>query len=249
MNPLIQKSMDAMFEAGKIASEWLGLFIPFMMKMAELGFPSLSGATAVTPFDNLSMILRGSRGAMIDMYRQPEKVHAAMHKIQMLNMPGVIALAHQTRNPRVNVFTYRGSDGFLSLEQFEEFYWPGTKELILALIDEGLTPVVHFEGVWDKRLKYLTDLPAGKILGVFERTDLMKLKDALTGKMCFTGGMPISLIQTGTPEEIRAHTKDSINKLAADGGYIMAASTSFTDQVPEENMRSWIEATKEYGVY
>jgi uroporphyrinogen-III decarboxylase len=67
--------------------------------------------------------------------------------------------------------------------------------------------------------------------------------------MCFTGGMPISLIQTGTPDEIREYTKRSIETLGSDGGYIMACSTSFTDQVSAENLHAWITATKEYGVY
>ena len=249
VNLTIRKTMEALTEAGEVANYWMESAIKFIMKMAGLGFPVFAGASTIPPFDNLSMILRGSRGAITDMYRQPEKLHAAMERIQYLSLPGVIELARQVHNPRVSVFTYRGSDGFLSLEQFEEFYWPGTKEMILALIEEGLTPVVHFEGVWDQRLDYLSELPAGKILGVFERTDLLKAKEVLKDKMCFTGGMPISLIQTGTPNEIREYTKRSVETLGKGGGYIMAASTSFTDQVSAENMRAWINATKEYGVY
>jgi ABC-type uncharacterized transport system permease subunit/uroporphyrinogen-III decarboxylase len=249
INPAMEKNYRALLEAAEIANEWFEEAFKFLYEMENLGFPCLNGSTGVPPFDILSMMLRGSRGAMIDMYRQPEKIHAAMDVIQKLNIENVIDLAHESNNPRVSVFTYRGSDGFLSPEQFEEFYWPGAKEMIMELIYEGLTPVVHFEGVWDQRLDYLAELPAGKILGVFERTDLMKIKEVLTGKMCFTGGMPISLIQTGTPEEIREHTKKSIETLGQDGGYIMACSTSFTDQVPRENLKAWIEATKEYGVY
>jgi uroporphyrinogen-III decarboxylase len=249
VNPTIRKTLDSLFEAGEVANEWFGNAVSFIVKMAGVGFPIIHGASGIPPFDNLSMILRGSRGAMIDMYRRPDKLHAALEVIQKLNLPGILAVARETHNPRVSIFTYRGSDGFLSLEQFEEFYWPTAKELILTLIDEGLTPVIHFEGIWDQRLKYLAELPTGKILGVFERTDLLKAKEVLKGKMCFTGGMPISLIQTGTLEQIREHTRKSIETLGVDGGYIMAASTSFTDQVSAENMHAWIDATKEFGVY
>ena len=33
-----------------------------------------------------------------------------------------------------------GADGFMPNEQFERFYWPMLKALILALIGAGLTP-------------------------------------------------------------------------------------------------------------
>ena len=57
---------------------------------------------------------------------------------------------------------HRGADGFMSLNQFETFYWPGLKKIILALIDAGLTPFVFFEGDFTSRLEYLTELPKGK---------------------------------------------------------------------------------------
>ena len=59
---------------------------------------------------------------------------------------------------------HRGSDGFMSLKQFEKFYWPQLKEMIERLVDAGITPSVYYEGVWDQRLEYLAELPKGKTL-------------------------------------------------------------------------------------
>lgn len=136
----------------------------------------------------------------------------------------------------------------MSLEQFEEFYWPGTRELIVTLVDEGLTPLVWFEGVWDQRLKYLAKLPTGKILGRFERTDLIKAQEILKNRMCIAGGMPISTLQTGTLDEIREQTQKSIKSFGEDGAYIMACSTVI-DRVSQEQMRTWVDATREFGGY
>jgi hypothetical protein len=247
-NPAVGSGFEALLQAGKISSKWYGAYLHFTERMMGLGFPALSATLVESPFDMLATSLRGMRGTMIDMYRQPEKLHAAMEVVQQLQLPDAIATAKESGNPRVTLLLFRGSDGFMSLEQFEEFYWPGTKELIIALINEGLTPCVWFEGIWDQRLVYIAELPAGKVLGFFERTDLSEAKEALRDKMCIAGGMPISLLQTGTAEEIREHTQRSIETLGVDGGYVMACSTAM-DRVSKEQMRAWVDATREFGVY
>jgi hypothetical protein len=245
---LVEGAIEALFKAAKVSSKWFQAYALFTEKLAGLGFPSISSTAAESPFDMLARSMRGMRGIMIDMYRRPEKIHAAMEKIQMLQLPDVITMAKASGNPRVTLLLFRGSDGFMSLEQFEEFYWPGTKELILALLDEELTPCVWFEGIWDQRLEYLADLPAGKILGFFERTDLSKAKEVLQDSMCIAGGMPISLLQTGTPQKIREHTQRTIETLGMGGGYIMACSTVM-DCVSAEQLQAWVDATREFGVY
>jgi uroporphyrinogen-III decarboxylase len=64
--------------------------------------------------------------------------------------------------------------------------------------------------------------------------------------MCIVGGMPISLLQTGTPEKVRAETKKVIETIGQDGGFIMSSSTVL-DEADPELVRVWVEATKEYG--
>jgi hypothetical protein len=247
-NPAVETGFEAMLQAAKISTKWYETYLHFTEKMMGLGFPALSATLVESPFDMLATSLRGMRGTMIDMYRQPKKLHAAMEVIQQLQLPDAIAAAKASGNPRVTLLLFRGSDGFMSLEQFDEFYWPGTKELIVALVDEGLTPFVWFEGIWDQRLEHIAELPAGKILGFFERTDLTKAKEILREKICIAGGMPISLLQTGNAEEIRDQARRSVETLGKDGGYIMASSTAM-DRVSEEQLQAWVDATREFGVY
>jgi hypothetical protein len=52
-----------------------------------------------------------------------------------------------------------GADRFMSLDQFKKFYWPTLKELLLGLINEGLTPVVLVEGHYDCRPETISDVP------------------------------------------------------------------------------------------
>jgi hypothetical protein len=151
-------------------------------------------------------------------------------------------------NPRVFIPLHRGADGFMSAEQFERFYWPTLKGLFLGLIDAGLTPAPFFEGAYDQRLQYLKELPPGKILGWFERSDLMQLKRELGDVMCIASGMPVSLLQAGTPEQVRAETKKVIETIGRDGGFIMSNNTVL-DEADPALVKVWAEATKEFGVY
>ncbi len=43
-------------------------------------------------------------------------------------------------NPRIFMPIHKGIDGFMSEEQFKKFFWPTLQSLIVALINEGLTP-------------------------------------------------------------------------------------------------------------
>ena len=99
----------------------------------------------------------------------------------------------------------------MSLKQFETFYWPSLKKMIVTMIDEGLTPCPFFEGDYTSRLEYLAELPKGKILGLFDSTDPAKAKEILGETMCISGMMPLSLLQTGTPESIKEYAKKLID--------------------------------------
>jgi len=65
---------------------------------------------------------------------------------------------------------------------------------------------------------------------------------------CIAGGLPASVLCTGTPEEVKAHCRRSIEICAPGGGYILTAGASMNKGNPD-NLRAIMEAAKEYGVY
>ena len=185
-------------------------------RMQDLGFPMgfLDGpiTMASAPFDELSDTLRGMRGIFLDMRRRPETLLAAIEKTRILLTKNALADGKQFGVKFAGSMLHRGSDGFMSLEQFEKFYWPSLKQMWLDLIDAGITPWVFYEGIWDQRLKYLAELPKGKTVGMFQSSDIFKVKEVLGDVMCIVGGMPNSMLQGGTVEQVRA-TQRSYAKL------------------------------------
>jgi uroporphyrinogen-III decarboxylase len=150
--------------------------------------------------------------------------------------------------PLVGIPLHKGLDGFMSIEQFKKFYWPTLRELMLALIKEGLNPTPFWEGDCTSRLEIIKDLPAGKAMYAFEATDLFKAKDILGDTISIKGGVPISIMATGTPDEIKDYCKKVIDYVGRDGGFLMSPSSNIED-AKTENVRAFFDYTKEYGVY
>jgi len=246
--PGVADAFKTLYEAGLESAKWSAAYDAFVKETEELGFPAFAAGAAMAPFDVISDLLRGMRGTMLDMYRQPDKLFEAMDRIQKTQSQFLVSGAKATGNPRVFMPLHRGADGFLSLEQFKTFYWPTLKSLILALIDEGLVPCPFWEGCYDSRLELLAELPKGKILGSFDNTDMKKAKEILGDTMCIAGNMPVSLLQIGTPEQVRDYTKMLIDTVGKDGGFIMAPKSVMGECEPAL-VKVWADATREYGVY
>ena len=247
--------MAAMLEkfrkAAELQAEWQSQDINFDEEMAGLGFPSYTapGMMAPAPFDMISDFLRGMRGAMLDMYRLPDKLIEACDMLckQTTDMIKASPAPEDGSVKRVFMALHRGSDGFMSLPQFEKFYWPTLKKVLLALIDAGWTPCPFFEGTWDQRLEYLRELPKGKVLCHFAKTDPEKAKAILGGHLCFMIDVPGFLLQTGTVSEVEDYCRNLINVCGKDGGFIMTATA--LDEARPENVKAMIDITKSYGSY
>jgi uroporphyrinogen-III decarboxylase len=201
----------------------------------------------LAPFDTISDNLRGMKGSMLDMYRQPDKLLETVDLILKKMVERIMPAAPGAVNT-VAIPLHRGSEGFMSIKQFEKFYWPTLKGLILALIEKGQTPLVFFEGDYTSRLESLLELPKGRVFGHFDTTDMFKAKEVLNGHMCICGNVPCSLLQTGTPEDVKAYAKKLIDVCGKEGGFIMS-TRSPVDDVEPANLKALIDFTMEYGVY
>lgn len=243
-------AFEALAKAGRAVEALGAAAASGKQRMQALGFPMSFGTSSLitAPFDFMSDTLRGMRGIMLDMFRCPDKLLAAMQKVVPIVVDYAVTAAKRTGVPYCSIPLHRGSDGFMSIRQFEKFYWPSLKEMLLGLIEGGVTPTVFYEGVYDQRLSYLRELPKGKTIGRFDRSDMFQVKEVVGDIMCVQGGFPVSLLQAGTPEQIRELTKKMCEGVGKDGGFIMGPSTTISESNPEL-VKIWIDATREYGRY
>ncbi len=246
--PDVQNALKALMEAGRAAFEWAHHIMGFDKEAVEMGFVSGAGGISKVPFDILADTLRGTRAMMKDMYRQPEMVLKAIERITPLAIKQGVNGVNFFKNPVVFIPLHKGADGFMSDEQFRTFYWPGLKALILGLAEEGCVPLLFAEGGYNSRLEYLKELPRGRCLWIFDRTDMANAKKVLGGNLCIGGNVPAGLLITGTGEQVKDYCRNLIDVAGKNGGYIMAMGTSM-DQGKPETVHAMIDVTKEYGGY
>ena len=250
--PPVVKALRALESAGASNARWISHLMECSARLEKLGFPGIpfyNGATIWPPFDFIGNSLRGMKGIFLDMRRCPEKLLAAEERIIDIFIDHSVQVSRVRNVNYAHIATNRGSDGFISLRDFERFYWPQLKIIVFRLIENGITPYLSFEGVWDQRLKYLQELPKGKIIGQFQDTNLFKAKEMLGDTMCIVGGMPVSLLWGGTISEVEQYTKRICQEVGSGGGFIMYPSIGELQGCKWDLLKAWIEATREYGTY
>ena len=246
--PEVEKALDVLKEAGKKAEE-MGLYARrFIEALKEQGFPNQGGGQTSAPFDFLGDTLRGTKGLMLDMYRRPDTVVKACEYLLPILVERGVRSGKASTGKSVFIALHKGLDGFMSGDQFDRFYWPTLKELVLALIKEDLVPYLFWEGNCTSRLEKIKDIPPGKAIYRFEATDVKKAKDVLGDRVCIRGAVPISILSAGTPDQVKSCCKDLIDYVGKGGGFVMDASANLTDARPE-NVRAMFDFTREYGVY
>ena len=247
--PDVQAALQTLIEVGKEYSKYREVIVECIREAARAGVPSpRAGGLTKAPFDTLGDTMRGTQGIMMDIYRQPDKLHEAMDKIADLTIEQAIASTNATGGIMAGFPLHKGADGFMSQKQFETFYWPSLKKVILTLANEGIMSSLFAEGSYMTRLDIVKDLPKGWVLWRFDKTDMATAKKVLGDKCCISGNVPSSLLSTGTAQEVKEYCRHLIEVCAPGGGYILSAGAS-VDRAPQENLRAMMEAAKEYGVY
>ena len=247
-DPEIQEAYRTIFKAAEETVKWQQITGEVGRIALEEGYPGFSGGFSGAPFDMLTDMLRGTQGIFIDMYRQPEKIHAAMERLVPIAIEEAVSIADMSLVPIVMMPLHKGEKGFMSQKQFETFYWPTFKKVLMGMINEGLVPMPFAEGNYIPRLEIIQEMPKGTMIWYFEYMDMALAKGTVGKRNCIYGNLPVSTMVTGTPEEVKEGCRKLIETCAPGSGYILSAAASM-DFGNVENLHAMMDAAKEYGVY
>ena len=250
--PPVQEALSRLGQAIEHMGKGMALS---MRTSAELvsryGCPTMMGGVAKAPFDVVADTLRGTRSALMDLYRRPDKLLAASDALVPTSIHMGVGSGQPGPPPFVFMPLHKGAVGFMSFKQFEKFYWPSFKRVLEGIIAAGMVPLPFVEGSFDEaRLELIagSGLPAGRTAWLFDRSDLRLVKKHFSGFACFGGNVPASLFRAGTPAEMEDHCKRLLDEIAPGGGYFLACGAP-VDEADPDVVRAFMGCAEKYGVY
>jgi len=243
-DPDVQASLDKLAAAGRECAAWGGAIYPLLGRLVAEGFPGPFSQMSLAPFDFIGDTLRGTRGILMDMFRQPDVVLEACDRLAPVVVKWVTRRSNPFTPPLVFIPLHKGADGFMSVEQFQKFYWPSLRKVIDGLVADGFVPYLFAEGAYGTRLETIADVPKGRTLWQFDHTDMRRAKEILGGVACIQGNVPISLLQLGTADQVKAYSRDLIEAVGPGGGFILDVGAVVDDARPG-NVEAMIQAAKQ----
>jgi len=250
-NPQTLEALDLIRKIGEEQNKAFGMTMQMAGTMAGLGYPTMITGASEAPYDILGDYFRGTVGIFEDITDEDvlPYVEETVNRFADLQIARLQYLRFIDLPFKCVFFPlHKGMDGFMSDKQYETLYWKPLKKIILALIDMDVLPWIYGEGPYDTRIDFLTDVPKGKVLYHFEKVDMKRAKEKLSGIACISGNLSISKMEFGTKQQIIDDTKYLLDTCAPGGGYIFDFDGCL-ENAKEENIDAMFETLDKYGKY
>lgn len=130
---------------------------------------------------------------------------------------------------------------FFSKKMFREIFKPRLARLFKVYKDAGLPVALHSCGNIMDFLPDLIEIGVNIWEPVQPCNDLRRLKKEYGKDLIFWGGIDTQRLPYLSPAQVREMTKETINILGKDGGYIIAPAQDIMNDVPIENIKAIVE--------
>jgi uroporphyrinogen decarboxylase len=186
--------------------------------------------------------------AFAAVYERPDFLHEVLRIVtdKMLQWLDFCAEAMQLPSPRSFAWTDDLAVS-LSAAQFRQFALPYNQRLRFHV--DGWAGL-HMCGKTDHLLEiFADDLRIDEFQGFGYQVDLMRVGTVMGGRVVLIGNVNPMLIQSGTPEDVRAATRRVIETLGSYGGLIIQDGSNIPPGSPLENINAMMAAAERYGRY
>lgn len=246
--PQLQQALGRLSLAGGVAMEHFMRNGALAHRLKCQGFPYSLASFAGAPYDVVADYMRGAKGMMTDLFRHKDKLAEVFDKVKKLMLRQTIAQAKMSGNHLVFLPIHWAPDAFMSQKQFEQVWWPSFREFMIGLIDAGLTPMPLWEADCTKRLEVIKDIPPGKCIYWFERTDMIKAYEVLGDVVALRGNVSATTLNFGTPQDVDTEVKRLVDNVWNKGGkLILDSAFGIPDEARVENVRAMFKAARKYA--
>jgi uroporphyrinogen decarboxylase len=144
------------------------------------------------------------------------------------------------------------STGYFINPDLMKKLWMPREEMLMKVAKKMNVPVVfHCCGKLDQVIPNLIRWGVDAVHPIQPScNDIYSLKKQWGNYLSFIGNMSIEgVLAFGSQDEIISDTREHIDRLSYDGGYVVASSHSITDAIPIQNYYTMIDAAIKYGKY
>ena len=246
--PEVRASFEKIVAAAEEMNVMFGHHVDWTQRIAAAGFPLFNGINSIAPYDFIADYFRGATGMMKDLFRHKDKLKQVLDKAAVFLARMTIRNARAANHPIVFIPVHWAPDAFMSPKQFEEFWWPPFRKMLLELIAADLVPMPMWESDCTKRLEVIKDIPPGTCIYWFERTDMVKAFEVLGDRVALRGNLSPSMLTTGTPQDVDAAVRHLVDQVWRKGGkLILDGAFGIPDETPVANVRAMFAAARRYA--
>ena len=220
--------------------------------MYDFGHWSLYGAPGYSTYDIFGFAFRTLHSLSRDLMKKKKRVKI----IEILDRmaPWLLSIIRKfsmiSGQPGIWFCVERAFS--LSPRQFEQYYWPTLKKMILSQVKNGQMPFLTFEGDCTHLVKFLLELPKSvsrKCVFNCDNSDIIEVNKILDGHMCITGNVPLSTLCVGTPHDVEKYCDKIFPELMPGGGFMLSGALGIPDEAKPENIHAMINYAKKHGKY
>lgn len=199
------------------------------------------------PFEK-GYLIRGFEEFMMDMYEETEKVELLLDRITQyrVDMAEEICQRGVTYGHSGDDFGTQGGP-IMSLALWRKLFKPRLEQIWSVYKRHGLPVVHHSCGDCEQFLDEMIEIGLDAIHPVQAAAmDIRELSGRYGSRLVFYGGFDTQDILTfGTPEQVRANVKDTIETLGQ-YGRMFCAPINIMRNVPLENFEALVESVHQY---
>lgn len=176
------------------------------------------------PVDTLFDYLRGFKGTLTDLRRQPDKVKAACDRLwETYNLPKL----QGTPAPFPYACHMTHIAPYLSPKQFYEIYWPYEKFWIERAAAAGTKVWIMLEGRWENVWECFKEVPKDSCILHIDDDDIIKVKEVLGDYQIIEGGLKMASVRTDSPEKIKDDVKKIIDACQPGDGFLFCTDKAW----------------------
>ncbi len=203
----------------------------------DYGVPRLKGSVNIAPVEDLfSWGLRGFVAFSKDMRRNPENVDAYIDAFEPKMIAGAKA-ALEKKDPTAifDVYTVMLAHSAMNMKQFDRFYYRSLKKYLDVTEEYDGLATFFCEASFIRFKDFFRDVRKGLLAVTIEQDDMFEVRNECP-TIALIGGVPSTLLGTGTEEECVDYAKKLVNGLGE--GFILGQSKmiSFRSDCKRENL-------------